>query len=686
MVRVSAAQGGEAAMKNFFRALKFSVAYRKRLILSLVCAMFAAAFWGLNFTAVYPVLKILTSNLTMQDWADQKIDAMQKEIAHYTTDLNQKKDRLKQVETWEESRVREREEHQLIGDIARLESKIENSATRLWRYQQLKTYFIRHLPQDRFETLAALMLLVFIGVAIKGVFEFWQEYLVGSVMSNTLYDIRNRFFRNAIHQDMRQFQENGSAELMARFTNDMEVMGNGMKILYGRMVAEPLRALSCVVIACWISWQLTVLFLVLVPAALYIMTKASRMMKRATRRVLERMSSIYKILQETFRGLRVVKGYTMEPYERRRFNAATRDYRDRSMRMVTIDALAGPIVELFGVLAVTVALLAGAYLVLNQKTHLFGLRMSASPIEPETLIQLYALLAGMADPIRKLSSVYTKLQSSAAAADRIFAFMDKTPQVHANREGPRIKRHSEAIEFHNICFSYQKGSPILENITLKIKAGETIAIIGPNGCGKTTLLNLLPRFYDPDHGTIHIDGVDIGTAHLRTLRKQIGIVTQEAVIFEDTIRRNIAYGHPSASDEMIEAAAKKAFAHEFIVTFPNGYETMLGEIGRELSGGERQRIALARAILRDPSILILDEFTSQIDPLSESLINEAMKRFKVGRTTLLITHKMHTLELADRIVVLDSGKIEAVGVHAELLNSSPYYQSLHEAVLQRKAA
>ncbi len=674
-------------MRNFLRALKYSWVYRRRLFISVVCALLAAAFWGLNFTAVYPVLKILGNNLTLQQWIDQKIDVTQLEMDALSAELEKKKAELKIVEKWEQVRPRERREHELSAEIASIESKLDSCATRMWRYQQAKNHFIRFLPADRFETLAVLLLIVVVGVAIKGVFEFFQEFLVGSVMNRTLYDIRNRFYRNAIHQDMRQFNESGSAEMMARFTNDMEMTGNGMKILYGRVIAEPLRAMSCMAIAFLINWRLTLLFMILVPLMLYIMTKASRMMKRATRRVLERMSSIYKILQETFRGLRVVKAFTMEPYERRRFNAAARDYCDRSMRVVTIDSLAGPLVELLGVIAVSISILAGAYLVLRGKTDIFGIPMASNPIEPETLIQLYALLAGMADPVRKLSSVYTKMQSAAAAADRVFAYMDKVPQVLSNTNGPRIERHADSIEFRNVCFSYQKGQTILENISLTVQAGETIAIVGPNGCGKTTLLNLLPRFFDPDHGTIVIDGIDIGIAHLRSLRKQIGIVTQEAIIFEDTIYNNIAYGNPGAKREQVEEAATRAFAHEFIVTFPQQYDTMVGEVGRELSGGEKQRIALARAILRNPSVLILDEFTSQIDPLSEALINQAMKEFKKGRTTFMITHKMHTLEMADRIVVLNAGRIEAVGTHAELLKSSGLYRSLQEAqASQRRVA
>ncbi|HEY8504177.1 MAG TPA: ABC transporter ATP-binding protein, partial [Gemmataceae bacterium] len=555
------------------------------------------------------------------------------------------------------------------------------------RYQQLKTYVIRHLPADRFEVLALLLGAVVVGIALKGVFEFLQESLVGSVTHRTLFDLRNRFYRNVINHDIKQFKDNGSHQLMARFTNDTEMVGAGIRTLYGRVVAEPLRIVSCLVLACMICWQLTVLFMVLIPMALITMTKVSRLMKRATRRVLEGMSQIYKILQETFTGIRVVKAFTMEPYERRRFKRATDDYYHKAMKVVFIDSLAGPLVELLGVAAVALALLAGAYLVLKGKTHLFGLRMTNTPLDANTLLTLYALLAAIADPVRKLSSVYTKLQSGAAAADRIFAFMDQRPAVGGNPAGVRLGPVRDRIEFRDVCFSYEPGRPVLTNVQLVVEAGETIAVVGRNGSGKTTLLGLLPRFYDPDHGSVFIDGIDVRHANLRSLRRQVGVVTQETFLFDDTIYNNIAYGCRGATPEQVEEAARRAFVHDLIVAkLPRGYDTPLGEAGGKLSGGEKQKIALARAILRDPSILILDEFTSSYDAESEAQIHQALRAFMKGRTTFVITHRLNTLEIADRIVVLENSRVVAVGTHAELLASCPAYQRLHEAAFQRKSA
>jgi ATP-binding cassette subfamily B protein/subfamily B ATP-binding cassette protein MsbA len=291
----------------------------------------------------------------------------------------------------------------------------------------------------------------------------------------------------------------------------------------------------------------------------------------------------------------------------------------------------------------------------------------------------------MADPIRKLSSVYTKVQSSAAAADRVFAALDRVPQVQANPDGPRLDRHCKEIEFQNVCFSYTPDRPVLTNVCLRVRAGETIAVVGANGTGKSTLLNLLPRFFDPDYGAILVDGIDIRSANLRSLRKQIALVSQDPILFDDTIASNIRYGNRNTTHEQIEDAAKKAFAHDFILA-KGGYDVRVGDLGSSLSGGEKQRIALARAILRDPSILVLDEFSSAIDPVSDRLIHDALQDFKKGRTTFFITHKMHTVQMADRIVVLDNHAVAAVGTHAELMASSPVYRGLYEAQIHAKAA
>jgi ATP-binding cassette subfamily B protein/subfamily B ATP-binding cassette protein MsbA len=678
-------------MKNFLRALRAAWGYRGRLIISLLCALMAAALWGLMFTCIDPVLYILKNankpDNNLQARQEAKIHEAEAKVKELEPLLDVIAREQLEIDKLPAGALREKRRRDLATSSDKLTHKLETARSDLRWLHFSKKYIDEYMPSDPFVTLVWLFGFVIATVALRGVFDFAQESMVGNVVNRSLYDLRNRFFRNVIHLDVNQFGEQGTGELMARFTNDMELVGQGMKTIFGRVISEPLKAISCVAFACWISWQLTLMFLVLVPVALFVLTKVGRMMKRATRRLLERMSSIYKVLQEVFLGIRVVKAFTREGYERRRFREVTKDYCHKAIMVVNLDALSDPVIELLGVVAVALALLLGAYLVLDRSAEekFLGVRMSNHPLEPEELLALYAYLVAIADPVRKLSSVYTRMQSGFAASDRIFDFLDRRPRVRANSDGRRLAGVRHGIEFRDICFSYDPDNPILTNVHLHVRAGETIALVGRNGCGKTTLVGLLPRFYDPDHGAVLIDGVDLRKMSVRSLRKQIGVVTQKAILFDGTIFENIAYGNRRATPEQVEEAARRANAHEFIGSLPQGYQTRIGE-GRKLSGGEEQRIALARAVLRDPKILILDEFTSAADAESEAAIHRALREFKRDRTLFVITHRLNTLEIADRIVVMDEKRIVAVGTHAELMAGCGLYQRLHEAQSQKLVA
>ena len=675
-------------MKNFIRALRFAWPYRFRLAVSIFCALLAAGLWSLNFTAIYPILKIFGTGQNLQAWVDSAIKKIQEEqIDRKEKEIIELRQKLRRTAEERDEKEKATQERHLAGSILSVEKELQAAQNEVWRYHYVKKYVDNYCPTDRFQTLQAVLLLVVIAVVLRGLFEFWQESLVGAVVSRSLFTMRNRFFRRTIHLDVGNFGESGTHELMTRFTLDIETLAGGMKTIFGKVVAEPLKAIACIAVAAWINWQLTLMCLILVPFALLVLTRFGRTMKRATRRLLEGMSGMYKILQEVFQGIRIVKAFAREPRERRRFHKATRDCYHRGMWVVTLDALTSPVIEMMTVVAVAIVFLLGAYLVLEKPTSILGIPISDQPLESETLLQLYALLAAAADPVRRLSNVYTRIQSGFAAADRIFNYMDQEPKIQTNSAAPVLERHHLDIEFRNVCFSYAPGQVLLEGIDLHIKQGEIVAFVGKNGCGKTSLLNLLPRFYDPDHGSILIDGVDIRGVNLRSLRKQIAIVTQDMFLFDDTVFNNIAYAHPNATREQVEAAAHLAQAHDFITNdLQGGYEYMVGTDGKRLSGGQKQRICLARAFLADPTILILDEFTNQNDPEAEVYIHRTMHELRHGRTFLIITHRLHTLEIADRIVVLDEGRVASTGTHAELMKSCPVYQRLNDVQQQRLVA
>ena len=574
--------------------------------------------------------------------------------------------------------------------LADVEKEIQGDRRWLHRCLVVQPYVNRYLPGNSFTALLLLIGMVMVGVALKGFFMFLQEVLVADVMQLTLFDIRNRFFRRTMNLDLASFSDQGSSELMARFTNDMESFGQGLNTLMSKLIREPMRIATCLGSALLFNWRLTLLTLILVPISAATTYRVGKIMKRAVRRSLESMSTIFKILQETFQGIKVVKSFAMERVERRRFFRETKNLYRKSVRVAMIDAMSDPVLEMLTLTTVAIALLAGSYLVLRKTMFLdlglFKLQLASQRMEIQDLLTLYAWLAGVSDPIRKLANVHSKIQRASAAADRICALMDRTPRVLDRKDARDLPRHRVSVEFDRVCFAYNPDTPVLNGVSLTVRHGETIALVGPNGCGKTTLTSLLPRFWDVDSGTIRIDGRDIREVPLRSLRRQIGIVLQETILFQDTIANNIAYGDPHASRERIIRAAERAYAHNFIMAMPQGYDTIIGERGLGLSGGQRQRLALARAMLRDPSILILDEATSAVDIQDEVLIRKAVEEFARGRTTFLISHNLSTIQYADRIVLLNGGRVEAVGTDQELKRISALYRRLHEIHYHRETA
>jgi len=508
---------------------------------------------------------------------------------------------------------------------------------------------------------------------VRALFTFIMEYLICTAIWLSTMDIRCENYEKTLRLPVTFFSRNVT-DTTSRFIQDTNELARGQHTLLGKTgMVEPAKAIGSIVLALYLSWQLTLLALIAGPPAYWIIRRLSKKMHKASRKALEGWSGMLAMLNETLQGIRVVKAYTMEGAERRRFFRANRKLVVQQNRKTRFDAATGPIVEvLTTITAMTAAAVAG-YLVFSAKP--FG--TEKFHLDHTIFMTWMAACVAIFDPIRKLAKVAMRFAESDAAAKRIFELQDALSEPGVQR-GPTLPRHSQSIEFRDVSYRYPTAaSDTLTGVSLTVRAGQTVAIVGPNGSGKTTLVSLIPRLLEATGGQILIDGHDIATRSTRSLRRQIGLVTQDTVLFHATIAENIAYGLSRPKQDDVLSAARRAFVDEFVREMPEGYDTMVGEHGATLSGGQKQRISIARAILRDPAIMIFDEAMSQVDADSERRIHQAMQEFVKGRTTFTIAHRFATVLSADRIVVMADGRVADSGTHDELLGRCELYRHLY---------
>lgn len=660
-------------MKNVSRLIGYMWPYRYAFMVSVLCAFGVAALWCANISTFGPIMRVLLENNNLQEAVDQEIATAEAKIAEDTAYL---KNDLS------------------VGDRARVQARITDATAHLQTYTRVREWVIPWMPTDRFNTLAILVFALLLGTIIKSGFLYAQEYLVGAIVNRTTNDLRCDCFSSAQRLDLQSVTHEGSANLTSRMTNDVYQVMLAISVFGTKIIREPLKALACIGAACYINWRLTLMAVVLVPFIGILLSRFGRLLKKAANRAMDSVAVIYDCISETFGSYRIVSAFGGQDRQMRQFSAATDKFYQDVMRTVRINALIRPTSEIMAVLIVCIAFTPGAYMVLRGTDEFFGIQLAREPMTIVQLMMFYVMLAGTLDPIRKMSSVFGMIKQGMAGADRVFELIDRDSMIVEPRAPKEFKRHGKSVTFENISFRYANFGPhhdsqpdIIRDVSLEFAFNEVVAIVGTNGSGKSTLLSLLPRFMDPCAGRVAIDSVDIREYATADLRSQIGLVSQDTMLFQDTIRENIRYGLFDADDQAVEDAAAKAHATEFIERLPEGFDTIIGK-GRNLSGGEQQRLSLARAIIRDPSILILDEATSAIDTESEDLIHGVLKEFSKGRTVFIITHALSEtfLDLVDRIVVMDRGQVVAVGEHNDLLESCDVYRRLSQTGIQPKAA
>lgn len=522
---------------------------------------------------------------------------------------------------------------------------------------------------DKPEVLVKICFLILAAFLFKNIFGYLQGYFMAFVEYASMKDLRDDAYKHLHKLPIGYFKSERIGNIISRFTNDVNIIQLSISTTFSNLIKEPLTIIVFLGIAISISWQLSLFAFIIVPIASLIIAWIGNKLKKQTIILQTKLADITSILQETISGVKIVKAFGMEQFENQRFMNETKSYFKLVLKTVRIRNLSSPITEILSVIIGAVIIYYGGILVLVDKT------LNAS----EFLGFLFAIFQ-MMPPIKELGSVNNRIQEASAAADRIFEITDIEPHIKNIPNAIKLKDFKNEIEFKNVSFKYEDSDvKVLDNLNFKVKRGEIIALVGPSGGGKSTLADLIPRFYDPTEGQIIIDGNNIKDVTIESLRSKMGIVTQETFLFNTNIAENIAYGLKDYPIDKIIEAAKTANAHNFISEMPQGYNTIIGERGIKLSGGQRQRLTIARALLKNPEIMIFDEATSALDNESEILVQEAIERLMLNRTTFVIAHRLSTIRNATNILVLDRGRIIQQGTHDKLISEEKgLYKKLYE--------
>lgn len=500
----------------------------------------------------------------------------------------------------------------------------------------------------------------------KGLFAYTQSYLMAYIGQKVVLEIRNQLYEQLQRLSLDFYDKSSTGEIMSRLTNDIYALQEAIARVPAFIIRDGFTIIFLTILLFYLHWKFALIAILVFPLTGMLIVKFGKKLRKIGRQGQRKMGDIYAILQETVSGVKIVKAFNMEKYEIKKFKQENRNFFNIIMRSMRVEALTSPVMEFLGALGIIFIIWYGG------RTVIQGVWTAGA------FFAFVGAAFSTYNPIKNFSKMNNKIQQAMAAAERIFQILDKKPTVIEKEKVFPLPLFQKEITYRNLSFRYNSEEYVLKNINFTVKKGEIVAFVGPSGAGKTSIVNLLLRFYDPNTGGIFIDGNNIKDVTLKSLRKIVGIVTQDVILFNDTLRNNIAYGNMEATDSEIIQAAQIAESHKFITRMPKGYGTVIGERGVTLSGGQRQRIAIARTILRNPSILILDEATSSLDTESELLVQEALEHLMQHRTVLVIAHRLSTIRKADKIVVIDKGEIVQVGKHEELMRKAGLYKKLYD--------